>query len=91
MKYKVRFFLLPSGRIVRKIYKRSVTKMRQKLKKLRRKVDDGIMTREDVYVAWQSWKAYASNFDAWHTIRSMGQLYDNLYIYDDWGDCKCML
>lgn len=88
---KVRFFLLPSGRIVRKIYKRSVTKMRQKLKKLRRKVDDGIMTREDVYVAWQSWKAYASNFDAWHTIRSMGQLYDNLYIYDDWGDCKCML
>ena len=31
---KVRFFITKTGKVVRKIYKRSVTKMRQKMKKL---------------------------------------------------------
>ena len=69
---KVRFFLLDSGRIVRKIYRRSVTKMRRKLKSLRRKVDEGIMSYADVYQSWQSWRSYALNFDAYRTIQNMG-------------------
>ncbi len=77
---KTRFFLLPSGKIVRKIYKRSVTKERRKLKSFQRKLEDGNLTSEDVYTSWQSWKAYASNFDAHGTVRRMGQLYDRLFI-----------
>jgi len=77
---KIRFYLLPSGKIIRKIYRRSVVKMRQKLKALKRKVDEGVMEYPDVYTSWQSWKAYASNFNAWHTIQSMSRLYDELFI-----------
>lgn len=77
---KVRFFLLPTGRIVRKIYHRSVTKMRQKMKKFCRLLNEGIMTFEDVYASWQSWKAYALNFNAYHTIQNMGHLFDELFI-----------
>lgn len=77
---KVRFFLLPTGRIVRKIYHRSVTKMRQKLKVFSRLLDAGVMTFADVYASWQSWKAYASNFNAYHTIQNMGKLFDKLFI-----------
>lgn len=77
---KVRFFLLPSGRIVRKIYHRSVTKMRQKLKAFSRLLDAGVMTFADVYASWQSWKAYALNFNAYHTIQNMGKLFDKLFI-----------
>ena len=80
---KVRFFLLPGGRIVRKIYHCSVTRMRQKLKSYQRFVAAGKMTMDDVYQSWQSWKAYASNFNAWHTIQSMAALYNKLFI-DDW-------
>ncbi len=80
---KVRFFLLPGGRIVRKIYHRSVTRMRRKLKAYQRFVTAGKMTMDDVYQSWQSWKAYASNFNAWHTIQSMAALYNKLFI-DDW-------
>lgn len=80
---KVRFFLLPGGRIVRKIYHRSVTRMRRKLKAYQRFVSAGKMTMDDVYQSWQSWKAYASNFNAWHTIQSMAALYNKLFI-DDW-------
>lgn len=80
---KVRFFLLPGGRIVRKIYHCSVTRMRRKLKSYQRFVAAGKMTMDDVYQSWQSWKAYASNFNAWHTIQSMAELYNKLFI-DDW-------
>lgn len=76
---KVRLFLLPSGKVVRKIYKRSVCKMRQKLKKFRKLVDAGKMTNEDVYCSWQSWRSYALHFNAWHTVGNMQRLYDQLF------------
>lgn len=79
---KIRFFLLRSGKIVRKIYKRSVTKMRQKLKKFRKLLDEGRIDAEDVYMSWNSWKAYAENFDAYHTTQNMKRLYNDLFIRD---------
>lgn len=78
---KVRYYLLPSGKVVKKIYHRSVTKMRHKLKAFQQKVENGVMTYSDVYQSWQSWRAYASNFNAYHTIQSVGALYDKLFIF----------
>lgn len=78
---KVRYYLLPSGKVVKKIYRRSVTKMRHKLKAFQQKVADGIMTYKDVYQSWQSWRAYAANFNAYRTIRRMGDLYNQLFIF----------
>lgn len=77
---KVRFFLLPGGRIVRKIYKRSVARMRQKLKKFRRHMDSGKMTFEDVNTAYQSWMGYAKHFDAWHARKNMELLFNSLFL-----------
>ncbi len=77
---KTRFHLCPTGKIVKKIYKRSVTKQRQKLKKFKGLLEAGIMTYEDVYTSWQSWRAYARTFSAWHTIQNMAKLYDELFI-----------
>ena len=77
---KIRFFLTKTGKVVKKIYKHSVTVMRRKLKKLRKRVEAGRMTYDDVYCTWQSWKAYAETFDAWHTIQNMAALYTELFI-----------
>lgn len=82
---KVRFFLLPSGKIVRKIYRRSVTKQRKKIKKFRELIATGKMTMMDAYSSWQSWKAYASNFNAWHTIKNMEKLFGELF-NSDWRE-----
>lgn len=79
---KVRFYLTDSGRIVRKIYRRSVTKMRRKLKALRRMLDEGRVEYADVYASWQSWKSYAQQFDAYRTVQSMGKLYNDLFVKD---------
>lgn len=78
---KVRYYLLPSGKVIKKIYRRSVTKMRHKLKSFQQKVADGIMTYKDVYQSWQSWRAYAANFNAYRTIQRMGDLYNQLFIF----------
>lgn len=78
---KVRYYLLPSGKVIKKIYHRSVTKMRRKLKAFQKKVAAGVMTYDDVYQSWQSWKSYASNFNAYRTIQNMGTLYNQLFAF----------
>lgn len=76
---KVRFFLTETGKVVRKIYRRSVTKMRQKLKSFRRKWLNGEMRREDIESSWQSWRSYALRFNAYRTVQSMTALYNQLF------------
>lgn len=76
---KVRFFLTKTGKVIRKIYKRSVTKERQKLKKFRIRLDNGLMTYNDICQSFQSWRAYARNFNAYHTIMNMERLFKTLF------------
>lgn len=79
---KVRFFLTETGKVVKKIYKRSVTKMRQKLKKFHRRWLEGKMEFEDVRQSCFSWvDGYAAKFDAYHTRQNMVKLFDQLFIY----------
>ena len=76
---KARLFLTDTGRVIRKIYKNSVTRERRKLKKLRKHYEAGVITRADVACAFQSWKAYASYFSAYHTVQNMQNLYNQLF------------
>lgn len=76
---KGRFYLTPTGKVIKKIYKRSVTRERRKLKKLKKFCDSGKVTVNDVWCAFQSWRAYALHFNAYHTIQNMEILYNQLY------------
>lgn len=76
---KVRFFLTKTGKVIRKIYKRSVVKQRQKLKKLRKKLDKGLLDFQDICNSFKSWKAYASNFNAYFTVKNMEALFRKLF------------
>lgn len=78
---KIRYFLLPNGKIVKKLGHKSIVRMRRKMKKFQPKLWNGVMTCKDIYQSWQSWRAYAYNFDAYRTIRSMGKLYNKLFIW----------
>lgn len=79
---KVRFFVTKTGRILRLIHRSSVTRVRRKLKKYAALVKAGRMEAADAYAGFQSWKAYAANFNAYRTIRSMAVLYDRLFIQE---------
>lgn len=76
---KARYYLTESGKVIKKIYKRSVTVERRKLKKLRRKVQEGTYTAMDVFQSFMSWRAYARNFQAFHTICNMEKLIRDLF------------
>lgn len=77
---KARIFLTPTGRVIRKICKASITRERRKLKRLQVLLLNGKIPFEDVRTAWQSWRGYALKFDAWNTVQSMGKLYYRLFI-----------
>ncbi len=71
---KARFYILPGGRILRKIPKRSIVLERRKLKKLRGKI-----APELVIMQYQSWRAFAERFSAWRTMRNMDGLFCRLF------------
>lgn len=77
---QARIFLTETGKVIKKIPHKSVTRERRKLKKFVSLVLDGSMTYNDVQTSFQSWRAYARNFRAHHTIRSMEKLFDKLFI-----------
>lgn len=76
---KTKFYILGKGRVLRKLVRESVAKMRRKLVSFRRMVDDGRMTIEDVYMSFQSWRAYARCFNAHRSIRMTTDCLLNLY------------
>ena len=80
---KCRWYLTKTGKVIKKINKKSITRERRKLKKFLRMVESGIMTYQDVYTAFQSWRAYARNFDAYHTIERMESLYTLLFVFPE--------
>lgn len=80
---KCRFYLLKTGQVVRKIYKRSVTKMRQKIKAFKRLYSKGIMNLTQIRDGFQSWMSYALNFDTVGTVISMIDLLKEQFGMDD--------
>lgn len=75
---KWHFYLTDSGRVVRKISRRSATKERRKLKKLTAMISDGRIPAEYLWMSYQSWRANAQRGNARETVRRMETLYNNL-------------
>lgn len=77
---KTRVYLLPTGKVLRKISKKRITVVRRKLKKLKKKLTDGTIDLKHIEMSYQSWRAYAKKyFQAWHTVCNMDQLFHALY------------
>lgn len=87
---KVRFFLTKTGKVVKKICKRSITRMRVKLKKLWKMWKEKRIAFSDAYITWRSWKGHAEKFNAYHAICNMGRLYTNLFL-NDWEEQYALL
>lgn len=56
---KVRYIITKTGRIIRKIAKSSIIRIRKRLKKFVRLVENGKMTLDDAYRAFKSWEGNA--------------------------------
>jgi hypothetical protein len=76
---KIKFYLQDSGRILKKICRDSVTRMRRKLKKFKKKLDEGKILMQDVYQSMQSWLSHSMNTNSYKTRHSMLTLYHKLF------------
>ena len=77
---KARVYLTPTGKIVRKISKKSIVCERRKLKKLWSRLQRGLIDMPHIEMQYQSWRSFALKFDAWKTVQSMDALYHRIYV-----------
>jgi len=76
---KTRFILMETGKIIKKMCRKSITIMRRKLKKFKKFYDAGEMSLDYIIMSYQSWKGYASHKNANRTIYSMDKLFETLF------------
>lgn len=89
---KVKYYVTSSGKIIRKLTKGGTVRMRHKLKKLKLKFDNGMITLDDVYNSMQSWLAHSQIANSYITTKNMLKLYNELFdgykLTKKWEHCK---
>jgi hypothetical protein len=73
------FFLTDTGKVIRKIKHKNVSRERRRLRRLVAKAKAGEMSRREVDLCFQSWKAHARRGNTRNLIRHMDQYYNNLW------------
>ena len=76
---KIRYRVTDSGHIVKRVWKKSVVRMRRKMKKLKGKYDDGTISLFDIHQSYQSWRSHTAGLQMYHTMKRMDELYYNLF------------
>lgn len=79
---KTQFRLTDSGKVIMRPCRQSITRERRKLKKLKKKLEEGRITFEEVQQQYQSWKGYMKHKMSWRTVNRMDQLFDELFIHN---------
>ncbi len=76
---KTKFILTKTGKVIKRLCRRSVVTMRRKLKSFSKFVEEGLMSTSQVYDSFQSWVGYAKHKNSNTTVRNMMKLYKNLF------------
>lgn len=76
---KVKYFVTHDGKIIRKLSHDGIVRMRRKLKKFKRLVDNSEMSLDDVYASMQSWLEHSRIAKSYKTRKRMLKLYDELF------------
>lgn len=83
---KMRHYLTDTGKVVKKPGKDSIVRERRKLKKLKRKFDDGEILFSEIQVQYRSWRGHIKRANAaYHTIENMDRLYNSLFVLSRGG------
>ncbi|MBR1530593.1 MAG: hypothetical protein IJ643_00890, partial [Eubacterium sp.] len=67
------------GKLLKTLAREGTVRMRRKLKKFRRLVDEGKMTYDDVYNSVQAWLSHSKIAKSYKTVKSMMKLYNELF------------
>lgn len=76
---KGKYILLPSGKIICRASRDGCIRMKRKLKKFKKMYENGQMTKEDIYLSYQSFRSHLLNFDSYHLVKNMDTFYKELF------------
>ena len=76
---KIKYHIDPKGKTVKQLVRSGIVRERRKLKKFEAKVAEGKMSLDDVYNNIQSWNAHSKIAKAYHTTKTMFDLYDKKF------------
>lgn len=74
-----KFRLTSTGKVVRLLSKENVKKRKNKLRKFKKLVDDGRMTKAKADECYRSWKAHAKKGNSYKLLKRMDTYYKNLW------------
>ena len=74
-----KFLLTDSGKVIKKLLKEKISQKKRKLRKMKKLVDQGLITKEDVNKSYESWKSSVRKGNTYSLIISMDQFYKNLW------------
>jgi hypothetical protein len=78
---KGKYYLLESGKVLRRPCKASALRMRRKLRKFKALVETDRMDYADIRASYRSWRGgYMKRFHAYYRIRSVDALYNTLFL-----------
>jgi retron-type reverse transcriptase len=72
-------YLTESGKVIRKIRRRSKNNVRRKLKKMKTLVEAGHVPERNAELSYNSWRGHARHGDCYHLIRNMDAYYNKLF------------
>lgn len=76
---KIKYILTDSGHLIRIPVKDNFVRERRKLKSFRKMLDAGIMTFDDIYMQYKSWKGNLKKYDCNISLRNMDKLFLSLF------------
>jgi RNA-directed DNA polymerase len=74
-----KFRLTPTGKVVKILSPDNVAHEKRKLRRMRKLVSAGRLTREHVDECYTSWRAHAKKGDSYHLLRRMDSYYASLW------------
>lgn len=74
-----KFQLTKTGKVIKRLSKENVAHVKRKLRRMKKLVDVGVLTKEDVDKCLEAWKAHAKQGNTHSLILSMNRFYENLW------------
>ena len=87
---KIRFCLQKSGKVVKMVSRNNITRVRRRIKKFAKKVDEGKMNFLDAFNSIQSWLSYAKHSHSYRSRVSMVKLFNRLFEKHLIGGTRCL-
>ena len=74
-----KFKLTETGKVIRLLDKKNIKKRKRKLRKFKKLVDNGRMTKEKADQCYESWKAHTMKGNSYNLLKKMDRYYEDLW------------